>query len=447
MRAECLAPPVISWMDSETSSPLTLPESELAPLLNSLCARFSNRAPQITEGFALQTFSAKSGKTSAGMVLEETALAVKIVTFDGSVETIAKKDILKRETTPASAMPPTFAGLLSPQDVADITAYLSKPKKTTKTIRASKPAPGIPLVAPSPLSGKQWGDKAKGFYLDCHDQRLEIRYNGIEIASYFYNHPETRRPFFAHLKTPSGLQVTRNFPPVAGKDATDHGAMHPGIWMGFANLNGISFWHNNAGLVNHLGFPVEPTAGLTASFTVKNEYVSPDSRVVCEELTSYQLSPNKDGYLISIVSRFTSDTPFFFGVKEEMGLGLRVATPITVKGGRGSILSAAGGKNEKGTWGKPDTWWDYYGPLGGRSAGIQIMSGPGNPAVWAHSRDYGVLVANPFPVDRAGNRDTKITVQPGGSFRLNFGIQIHEHNAREDFNPSRAHQRYLEAVK
>jgi putative heme-binding domain-containing protein len=402
---------------------------------------------EITEGFAMQTLTTKSGDTTAGIVLEETGLYLKLVMLDGALETVLKKDILKRETAPVSAMPPTFAGLLSPQDVADITAYLRAPKEKQKNIPASKVTPGIPAVQPSPLSGKQWGDKTKGFYLDCHDQRLDIRYNGADIASYYYNHPETRRPFFAHVKTPSGLQVTRNFPPIAGKDASDHGTMHPGIWMGFANLDGISFWHNNAGTVNHIEFPVEPGAGVTASFTVKNRYFAPDSRVVCEESTSYRLVPNKDGYLISIDSRFSSDTPFSFGVKEEMGLGLRVATPLTVKGGKGSILSAAGGKNEKGTWGMNDSWWDYYGPLGGKSVGIQIMSGPGNPAVWAHSRDYGVLVANPFPVDRPENRDKKITVKPGESFRLMFGVQVHEHSARENYDPAKANQRYLNAVK
>ena len=402
---------------------------------------------EITEGFAMQILTTKSGDTTSGLVLEETGLSVKIVMWDGSLVTVLKKDIAKRETTQISAMPPTFAGLLSPQDVADITAYLRAPKETPETIRTSKAAPKIPPVQPSPLSGKQWGDQSKGFYLDCDDQRLEIHYNGVEIAAYYYNHPETRRPFFAHVKTPSGLQVTRNFPPIAGKDASDHGTMHPGIWMGFANLDGISFWHNNAGTVSHLEFPEEPTAGLTASFSVKNQYLGPDSRVVCEEWTSYQLVPNKDGYLISIDSRFSGDSPFSFGVKEEMGLGLRVATPITVKGGKGAILSAAGGKNEKGTWGMTDAWWDYFGPLGGKSAGIQIMSGPGNPAVWAHSRDYGVLVANPFPVDRPENRDKKITVQPGESFRLKFGVQVHEHNTRENYDPAKANQRYLDGVK
>jgi hypothetical protein len=54
-----------------------------------------------------------------------------------------------------------------------------------------------------------------------------------------------------------------------------------------------------------------------------------------------------------------------------------------------------------------------------------------------------VLVANPLPVDRADNRDKKVVVKPGGEFRLRFGIQIHEHDKREQFDPEAAYRRYL----
>ena len=57
-----------------------------------------------------------------------------------------------------------------------------------------------------------------------------------------------KRPFFAHVKTLEGTQVTRNFPPQEG-DPDDHQWMHPGIWMAFAVLNQQSFWHNRDGRV------------------------------------------------------------------------------------------------------------------------------------------------------------------------------------------------------
>ncbi len=406
----------------------------------------------ITEGFAMQVLTTRSGTSWAGIVVGETGQAIEIAMVNGSVVTVPLKDIVKRETAPVSAMPPTFAAMLAPKDVADITAYLLARKEKAKPAGAEKPAAGQVAAEPAggkpdPLSGKQWGDKKQGFSLACHDERLEIRFDGVVIASYFYRDPGTKRPFFAHVKTPSGIQVTRNFPPIEGMDPTDHASMHPGISLGFARLNGISFWHNNAGTVVHDGLVGEPEAGKTASWSVRNKWLAPGGKLVCRETTGYQIERNKDGYLLKLDTRFAGDEDIEFGVIEEMGLAIRVATPIVVKGQKGTILGAKGGENEKGTWGKIDHWWDYYGPIGDRSVGMQLMSGNGNREVWSHSRDYGVLVANPLPVDRPANRGKKITVKRGEEFRLRFGVQVHEHARREDFDPKAAYRRYLAGLQ
>ena len=72
-----------------------------------------------------------------------------------------------------------------------------------------------------------------------------------------------------------------------------------------------------------------------------------------------------------------------------------------------------------------------------------VMSGNGDHEVWSHSRDYGVLVANPLPVDRSENRGKSIVVKPGEEFRLRFGVQVHEHAKRTDYDPAAAYRRYL----
>ena len=267
----------------------------------------------------------------------------------------------------------------------------------------------------------------------------------MEVLRYFFKHEETKRPFFAHVKTPTGIQVTRNFPPIEGTDPMDHAYMHPGLSLGFANINGENFWHNNrGGVVVSEGLEEAPVVTETsASFTVKNRYLGKDGTTVCEEIASYHLTKNDAGYLIRMENAFSSDKAITFGVKEEMGMALRVASPIRVKQGSGGIASASGGVNEKGTWGKTDQWWDYHGTLKGRSVGLQIMSGEGNLPMWAHSRDYGLLVANPFPVDVKENRDKTTVIEPGKTFRLRFGVQVHDTANREGYDPKAAYQRYL----
>lgn len=383
---------------------------------------------EITEGFAMQAVTTKGGETLGGVVLGETGRSLTFGVLDGSQQTVSKADVVSRETAEVSAMP-ALGALLSAQQIADMTAYLLGNKAVNVNVVASE----------------VWGDATEGWQLKGDDQSLVIRLDGKDVLSYFFKHEETKRPFFAHVKTPSGIQVTRNFPPIEGVDPTDHAYMHPGLSLGFSVLAGENFWHNDRGVVVHEAFVKEPSVTETsAQFSVRNRYVSADGkRTVCQEIAHYEFSKNEDGYLIRLHSEFTSDEAIRFGVKEEMGLAIRVASPIRVKKGNGAILSAGGGIDEKGTWGKVDQWWDYYGPIEDRSVGLQIMTGAGNPEVWAHSRDYGVLVANPFPVDVKANRGLETVVEPGTVFRLRFGIQVHDSADRDAYDPKKAYQRYL----
>lgn len=229
-------------------------------------------------------------------------------------------------------------------------------------------------------------------------------------------------------------------------DATDHADMHPGLSVGYSVLNGVNFWHNREGRVVHKGYRDVFVNASSAGFSVRQSYLDGEGVEICEENTRYRIHPNADGYLLTLDTRYESEESFFFGVKEEMGLTLRVATPLVVKTGNGRILASHGGINESGTWGKLADWWDYAGEINNRFAGVQIMSGSGNPDVWSHSRDYGVLVANPFPVDKKPNRDLKTIIKPGASLSLRFGIQIHEHDKAKDYLPEKAYQRYLNQI-
>jgi hypothetical protein len=61
--------------------------------------------------------------------------------------------------------------------------------------------------------------------------QLVIQIDGKPFATYVWDDPSIKRPYFAHVRSPRGVPVTRNLPPVEGKDATDHATMHPGLWL------------------------------------------------------------------------------------------------------------------------------------------------------------------------------------------------------------------------
>ena len=114
-----------------------------------------------------------------------------------------------------------------------------------------------------------------------------------------------------------------------------------------------------------------------------------------------------------------------------MGLGLRLATPLVVKGGSGTITNSAGGKNEMDVWGQQADWCDYSGIVEKdgtkRRAGMLLIPHKDNfRRSWFHARDYGFIAANPFGQNAfTKGEKSRIEVKPGEKLDLRFGIWIY----------------------
>ena len=76
----------------------------------------------ITEGFNAHAVETADAEYS-GMLLEETGVVLTLALANGQRVSIEKRDIQQHTTLKTSAMP-SFAEVLSPQQVADITAFL-----------------------------------------------------------------------------------------------------------------------------------------------------------------------------------------------------------------------------------------------------------------------------------------------------------------------------------
>ena len=77
----------------------------------------------VAEGFSLQSISTRDGKSYAGILKEETNRVLTLVQPDGLPVGIDKESIVARETVHTSVMP-SFDRLLSPQQMADVVAWL-----------------------------------------------------------------------------------------------------------------------------------------------------------------------------------------------------------------------------------------------------------------------------------------------------------------------------------
>lgn len=266
--------------------------------------------------------------------------------------------------------------------------------------------------------------------------RMEILIGGQPIATYVFEDSAIPRPYFCQIKTLEGVQITRPNPPdpIINKDNDDHEKLHPGLWLAFGDLGGKDFWRNKA-RVHHVKF-IEPIVEGSdgGRFVVLNSYEAADGQAlpVCEETCTYSIHAVPSGYFLIAKSEFRSDkADFAFGDQEEMGFGVRLNTPLTVKFGSGKILNSEGGENEKGTWGKQAKWCAATGTVEGKTVSVALIPGPGNfrPS-WFHTRDYGLMVANPFgkksmtgPEDAAMAPDATL-VRKGEVFKLGFGVWV-----------------------
>jgi hypothetical protein len=269
---------------------------------------------------------------------------------------------------------------------------------------------------------------AIAFALLAFQDPVELAVDGRPVAAYHATHEKVLRPFLAHLRAPNGAALTRAFPPVEGRDATDHADTHPGLWMGFGDLAGADFWRNK-GRVEDVR--VDGAPGRDA-LTQVARYVAAD-RVVCVQTLRVSAKACAGGTLLVLDAAFRSDEgDFAFGDQEEMGVGLRVATPLTVKAG-GRMTDSEGRVNEKGIWGKSAAWCDYSGTHDGWRLGVTLIPDPSNfRASWWHVRDYGVMVANPF--GRAAmtkGEPSRVAVRKGEVFRLRFGAWLHARRGDE----------------
>lgn len=365
----------------------------------------------ITEGFSMMSVTMKTGGPQAGVLREQSGLHLTLAQPGGHLVKLERKLISKEEMHPVSMMPP-FAALLSPQQLADLTAFLLSQKTVPQT----------------------------GFHLQKHADHFEVFLDGRRIATYQFRHDKVLRPVWINLVTPGGRQVTRNYPPrvpddvdpgyTAEADGIIHPHIHTGLWLGFGDVDGHDYWRNTA-RIEQLEWVGAKASADQLSFEVLNRFLSTDGQnEVCRQRVRYKLARHPSGWQIDLAAEFFNDErDFHFGDQEESGLGVRVASPLRVQGGSGRITNSLGQTNGADAWGHEAVWWDYRGTLDGEHCGLFIKPHADNPRpCWGHTRDYGVMVLNPFPRQPKERREpyVKTVVKRGEVFKLGYTVLIFE---------------------
>jgi hypothetical protein len=277
---------------------------------------------------------------------------------------------------------------------------------------------------------------------DREQSEIEIRVGGRPIATYVFADETITRPYFCNVRAPCGELVTRPVP-LGKDDLQDHPQMHPGLWLAFGDLSDEDYWRLKAPVV-HIEIVDEPRgeAG-RGTFAVRNHYLAEQGRrIVCKEVSRFTFLADATTTTILWDSTFTSvGEPIVFGDQEEMGLGVRMATPIAENAGQGGLLTnSAGATTARNVWGQPAAWCDYSGEVDGRPVGITIAGHPQNVRTsWWHARDYGFMAANLFgrAAMKQGER-SRLEVPLGESFRLRYAVIVHDGRPGGDYDPAEA---------
>ncbi len=289
--------------------------------------------------------------------------------------------------------------------------------------------------------------------------KLEISIGGKPFATYVHYNSKIPRPYFAHVKTPSGIQATRHHPPREGKDSMDHDTYHPGMWLTFAGINGNDYWRLKK-KTEHEMFVVDPKGGPgRGTFAVSNFYLdSKDSsgNRIAHEICRYTILVRPSYYLVIYDSTISSDkSDLVFGDDQEYGLAIRVATPIEKRHG-GQVLNAEGltglekkaGGSPDNLYGKASDWCDYSGVIEDTLIGMMVMPDPKNfRRSWYHVRDSGLIAVNPFGRKGvAGGKRSEVTVKKGEKFHLGFAAAIYSAPKGSKIDRKAMYQDYLKVI-
>ena len=371
----------------------------------------------IVEGYQQTSLEMKGGRKLFGMIQEETAISINLVLLTGEQITVPTEDLKKRSDAKKSGMPASFVYTLSPQDVADVTAWTLTLQGPDEQQTSSKPNQGLSVKHMEVLNG---------------DKRDKVVVSiGNEIFTE-YRYANQGKPILYPVIGPYGIPMTRHYPMkegVPGESGDHH--HHQSIHYNHP-VSGIDFWHGRGGahIRNDEIVKTEVVDG-KALIVSRNSWMHGDKRIL-SDTTEISAGNTKGGRFIDYkVSIHASEREITFQDSKEGSMSIRTHPALRLQGkvAKGSAINSEGVKG-KAVWGKAAKWVNYWGPVDGKMVGIAIFDHPKNPrhpTTW-HARDYGLVAANPFGKRYFKAGDGALTLQKGETVTFAYRFFFHENS-------------------
>ncbi|MBT6851246.1 MAG: c-type cytochrome, partial [Opitutae bacterium] len=317
----------------------------------------------IVEGYQQTSLEMKGGRKLFGMIQEETAISINLVLLTGEQITVPTEDLKKRSDAKKSGMPASFVYTLSPQDVADVTAWTLTLQGPDEQQTSSKPNQGLSVKHMEVLNG------------DKRDKVVVSIGNEI-FTEYLY--ANQGKPILYPVIGPYGIPMTRHYPMkegVPGESGDHH--HHQSIHYNHP-VSGIDFWHGRGGahIRNDEIVKAEVVDG-KALIVSRNSWMHGDKRIL-SDTTEISAGNTKGGRFIDYkVSIHASEREITFQDSKEGSMSIRTHPALRLQGkvAKGSAINSEGVKG-KAVWGKAAKWVNYWGPVDGKMVGIAIFDHP-----------------------------------------------------------------------
>ena len=369
----------------------------------------------IVEGYQQTSLEMKGGRKLFGMIQEETAVSINLVLLTGEQITVPTEDLKKRSDAKKSGMPASFVYTLSPQDVADVTAWTLTLQGPNEQQTSSKPNQKLSVKHMEVLNGAKV-DKI-------------VVSIGNEIFTE-YRYANQGKPILYPVIGPYGIPMTRHYPMKEGVPGESGDHHHQQSIHYNHPVSGIDFWHGRGGahIRNDEIVKAEVVDG-KALIVSRNSWMHGDKRIL-SDTTEISAGNTKGGRFIDYkVSIHASEREITFQDSKEGSMSIRTHPALRLQGkvAKGSAINSEGVKG-KAVWGKAAKWVNYWGPVDGKMVGIAIFDHPKNPrhpTTW-HARDYGLVAANPFGKRYFKAGDGALTLQKGETVTFAYRFFFHE---------------------
>lgn len=254
--------------------------------------------------------------------------------------------------------------------------------------------------------------------------KIDILINNRLFTSYIISQEE-KYPFFYPVNGPSGGSVTSmrnsNFP------------HHSSLFFGCDHVNGGNWWQEGLDRGQIISLRADILESGNDRVVIENEciWTRPGADAPIRDIRKITVSAPSD-------TKFLIDFDIVLEMLEDVTIRRtnhslfsgRMAPDLTVNNG-GIMVNAEGKQGEKGTFGEPSAWIDYYGKRYDGIEGMAIMQHPDNkwyPSPW-FTRDYGFF--SPTPMYWPGEGEKGTFIGKGEKVSLRYRVIVHSGDHKE----------------